>query len=282
MADFPRTEIGGLSVSRLIMGTNWFLGFSHTTHAKDELIKATQTSSRIADIMEVFVKEGVDTLLGMRPDPTMINAVKETEQRTGRKIITLGTPGFPVDGEPPDWDAIARMMDDYRKVGCSVLMPHQGTTDALLDRRTHTIRHMERICAMIRERGMRPGLSTHMPETVPYADAADLDITTYIQIYNAVGFLMQVEVDWVHRIIQRAKHPVLTIKPLAAGRLLPLVGLAFAWSTIRDQDMISIGCYTPDEAAEVIEISRSLLERRESRVQLQHTRSKTSLAASGK
>jgi hypothetical protein len=141
---------------------------------------------------------------------------------------------------------------------------------------------MDRICAMTRERGMLPGLSTHMPETVPYADESNLDVATYIQIYNAIGFLMQVEVDWVHRIIQRAKHPVLSIKPLAAGRVLPLVGLAFAWSTIRDQDMVSIGCYTPDEAAEVIEISRSLLEKRESRVQLQHTRSKNSLAASGK
>jgi hypothetical protein len=41
---------------------------------------------------------------------------------------------------------------------------------------------------------------------------------------NAAGFLMQLEVDWIHRIIWNAKHPVMTIKPMAAGRLLPLVG----------------------------------------------------------
>ena len=89
---------------------------------------------------------------------------------------------------------------------------------------------------------------------------------------------MPIEIDWVHRLIQRAKHPVLTIKPLAAGRLLPLVGLAFSWSTIRDQDMVSIGTMTPDEAAEVIEISMSLLERRAPEVVLQETRSKRALA----
>ena len=39
MSDFPRTMVGGVSLPRLICGTNWMLGFSHTTKAKDELIK---------------------------------------------------------------------------------------------------------------------------------------------------------------------------------------------------------------------------------------------------
>ena len=40
MADFPRTEVGGVSLPRLIAGTNWFLGFSHKTRAKNALINA--------------------------------------------------------------------------------------------------------------------------------------------------------------------------------------------------------------------------------------------------
>ncbi len=31
MSTFPRTEVGGLSVSRMIVGTNWFLGYTHST-----------------------------------------------------------------------------------------------------------------------------------------------------------------------------------------------------------------------------------------------------------
>ena len=50
---------------------------------------------------------------------------------------------------------------------------------------------------------MIPGLSTHMPEAVVYADAQNADVETYIQIYNGAGFLMQVEADWVMRIIRR-------------------------------------------------------------------------------
>jgi hypothetical protein len=140
------------------------------------------------------------------------------------------------------------------------------------------IRDIEQYAAMIRERGMIPGLSTHMPEPVIYADKAGVDVETYIQIYNAAGFLMQVEADWIMRVIDNAQKPVMTIKPLAAGRLLPAVGLAFVWSTIRDQDMVTIGTTTPDEAREAIEISLGLLERRTPDNELQRTRSKQSLA----
>jgi len=130
---------------------------------------------------------------------------------------------------------------------------------------------------MIRDRGMIPGLSTHMPETIAYADAAGLDVATYIQIYNAAGFLMQVEVDWVHRIIWEARKPVIVIKPLAAGRLHPLVGLAFVWGTLREQDMVTVGTMSVDEAAEIIEYSLALLERRKPELDLQRTRSKASI-----
>jgi hypothetical protein len=130
---------------------------------------------------------------------------------------------------------------------------------------------------MIRARGMIPGLSTHMPEAVVIADKTCADVETYIQIYNAIGFLMQVEVDWVMRIIRDAKKPVMTIKPMAAGRLLPPVGLAFAWNTIRDQDMVTVGTTTPDEAREVIELSLDFLNRRLPDNVLQKTRSKKSL-----
>jgi ABC-type tungstate transport system substrate-binding protein len=86
-----------------------------------------------------------------------------------------------------------------------------------------------------------------------------------------------VEADWVMKVIREAKKPVMTIKPLAAGRILPVVGLAFVWNTIRDQDMVTIGTTTPDEAREVIELSLDLLNRQLPENKLQETRSKRSL-----
>ena len=277
MADFPSTTIEKVSVSRLLMGTNWWLGFSHTSQAQDRLINEYMTAERIATIIEVFLSAGVNGMVGTRPGEKLMKAIAMAEDRTGRGVVKISSPTLPVAEGQAAMDESARILDAQAAIGTTFCLPHQQTTDALLDRTTRTIRRMDRVCTMIRERGMIPGLSTHMPETVPYADEMDLDVATYIQIYNAAGFLMQIELDWVHRIIWNAKRPVIVIKPLAAGRLMPLAGLAFTWATIRDKDMVCVGTQSPDEAREVIEISLSLLERRVPAMDLQRTRSKQSV-----
>ena len=276
MQEFPRTVVGGVSLPRLIVGSNWFLGYSHTSLAKDHFIKEYQSPSRVAEILKVFLDAGVDAVMGPFSDK-LEAAVKEAEQRAGRAMIRIITPHFNIKPGGPAESEPERVFDAVKAFGATFCMPHQSMTDALVDRMQRKIRDIDKYTAMIRARGMVPGLSTHMPETIVYADQTGADVESYIQLYNAAGFLMQVEADWVMRIIQNAKKPVMTIKPLAAGRLLPVVGLAFVWNTIRDQDMVTIGTTTPDEAKEVIEISLDLLNKRIPDNQLQRTRSKASL-----
>ena len=276
MGDFPRTMVGGVSLSRMIVGTNWFLGYSHTSRAKDRFIQNYQTSENITDILTVFMEAGIDTIMGM-PQPILCDAIAEAQQRTGRETKLILTPHFNIlpGGDPQD-DPEA-VLDRCKAMGGLFCMPHQSITDRLTDRLHGKIRDIDKYTTMIRERDMIPGLSTHCPETIVIADATDADVETYIQLYNAAGFLMQVEADWVMRLIKNAKKPVMTIKPLAAGRLLPPVGLAFVWNTIRNQDMVTIGTTTPDEAREVIDLSLDFLARRLPDNELQATRSKQSL-----
>jgi hypothetical protein len=276
LAAFPRTMVGGVSLPRLLVGTNWFLGYSHTSQAKDRFINEYQDYRRIADVLEVFLEFGIDAVMG--PLSEKLEAgIQEAEQRTGKGAIRILTPSFSIIPGGKAEDQPEAVLDRTKALGATFCMPHQSVTDALVDRMHKRIRDMAHYSAMIREREMIPGLSTHMPESVIYADKTGVDVETYIQIYNATGFLMQVEADWIMRVINNAQKPVMTIKPLAAGKLLPVVGLAFVWSTIRDQDMVTIGTTTPDEAREVIEISLQLLERRVPDNELQRTRSKQSL-----
>ncbi len=272
--EFPRTIVGGVSLPRLLIGTNWFLGYSHTSLAKDQFIKDYQTRERIAAMLETFLDYGVDAVMGPLSDH-LEQSICEAEQRSGRKLIRIYTPSFEFDSQAgPSAEQAFDQCAEYQATFC---LPHQCVTDALVDRRSGTIRDLATYTSMIRERGMIPGLSTHMPETVVYADRMKADVETYIQIYNSAGFLMQVEADWVMRIIREAKKPVMTIKPLAAGRLLPVAGLAFVWSTIRECDMVTIGTTTPDEARECIQLSLDLLSGRTPQNALQKTRSKQSL-----
>jgi hypothetical protein len=277
-AGFPRTRIENLSLSRLIVGTNWFFGYSHTTPAKNRLINEVITRPRLAGILEVFLRAGVDALYGIRPErPDLLDALKEAEDRVGRRMVRMAIPTLNVQDGAKALSESARILDAYAAIGTDILLPHQACTDPLVDRRRRRITGMEKYLKMIRERGMIPGLSTHMPETPVYADETGLDVATYIQIYNAAGFLMQIEVDWVCRSIWQRKKPVITIKPLAAGRLHPLVGLAFNWATLRPQDMVCVGVMTADEAREVIDLSLSLIERGPLSPPLQVTRSKQSM-----
>lgn len=275
---FPRTTVGGVSLSRLIIGTNWFLGYSHYSAAKDKFISDSQTRDKIADILEVYLDSGIDTVMGPMI-PLLADAVQEAQQRSGQEIKLILTPWFNIlPGGEPENDP-EPVIAQCKAAGATICMPHQMVTDALMDRMYRKIREIDKYTKLIREYEMIPGLSTHMPETVVYADETEVDIESYIQIYNATGFLMQVETDWVMKIINNAKKPVMTIKPLAAGRLLPISGLAFVWSTIRDQDMVTIGTTTPDEAREVIDISFELIHKRIPDYELQRTRSKSSLTA---
>ena len=282
MQKFPRTTVGGVSLSRMIIGTNWFMGYSHTTEAKDRYINEHLKKPKVmADTLEVFMKAGVDTIMGQIQSPPLRDAIEEAQQRTGQKMIIVSTPGFPVKPETPEKGFSEAELDkvcaEDARLGATFCMPHQSTTDALLDRCSRKIRKMDQICAAIRRHGMIPGLSTHMPESVTYADESGLDVETYIQIYNSMGFLMQIEVDWIQRVILNAKKPVMTIKPFAAGQIRPLQGLTFVWNSIRPIDMVTVGTMSPREAAEVVEMSMGILERRTINVNLQETRSKASV-----
>jgi hypothetical protein len=266
----------------MIIGTNWFLGFSHCTSAKDALIRETnRNGKRIADIIEVFLNAGVDTIMGVISHDPLYEGIQEAEQRTGKKMIIVSTPGFPFSANTPaagfDLGEVERVLDLEVQRGSTFVLTHQSTTDCMVDRCTREIRQMAVPNKMIRERGMIPGLSTHMPESIIYADESGLDVETYIALYNAMGFLMQLEVDWVASIIRNAKKPVMTIKPMAAGQIRPFQAFSFVWSTIRPQDMVTVGVFTPQEAQECIDISLQLLDKHLVNVPLQETRSKASV-----
>ncbi|MGN1122186.1 MAG: hypothetical protein ACI4RV_07445 [Eubacteriales bacterium] len=261
---FPRTTVGGISVSRFIIGTNWMAGWSHTSNAADQMIKEHHnTTKTLCPMLETFVGAGIDTIMGsFAHTPTILNAVRETEQKLGKKIILIDTPSINVEDSAEGRREARDKIHLSKTMGADFCLIHHASAELLVNKEKQEIRRIDDYTAMIRDEGMVPGLSAHMPELILYSDKNGYDVETYIQIYNCMGFLMQIEIETVNRIIRNAKKPVMTIKPMAAGRCTPFVGLNFSWATIRDCDMVTVGCFNEREAAEDIEISRAALERR--------------------
>ena len=264
MSSFPRTEVGGVSLPRLIIGCNWISGFSHKSAARDMMIRAEHRSPEpTAEIFATFLESGVDAVLGLfEVDKNLQKAVDLAQAKTGKGMIIIDEPIINVDDS-----AIARREAELEIKKCAArgakfCLPLHSCVEQLVNKNTETIDRLPDYLSMIRDAGMIPGLSAHMPEVIQYADRNGYDVETYIQIFNCMGFLMQVEIESVARIIHAAKKPVIAIKPCAAGRTTPYVGLNFAYNAIREQDMVCIGCLNANEASEDVEIARAAIERR--------------------
>ncbi len=250
--NFPMTSIEHLSVSRLMVGTNWFLGYSHFSAAKSHWIKEYMDLDRIVEVMNVFAREGINTVMGPLT-PVLRDAIRRVEAETGVHMIWACTPsGEGVDDLLPNIEQAAEL-------GAEICMPHQHWTDGNLVVNEKRIIGIERVTERIRALGMVPGLSTHRPETVRVCDQAGYDVATYIQIYNPIGFLCQVETDWVAKVINDTPKPIMCIKPLAAGRVLPTTGLSFVYNSIKPNDIVCIGTLSTYEAEDDIRISREIL-----------------------
>ena len=264
MNTFPRTQVEGVSLSRMIIGTNWILGWSHRSPAADRQIKRRfPEGAKVVPLLRAFMDEGVDTIMGpLQQERVMQEAVQAAMDATGRELILIDTPIINVDDTEEGRRQARATIHRSKACGAKLCLIHHSSAEQLVNKNRHVIQRIDDYTDMIRQEGMVPGLSCHMPELITYSDENGYDVQTYIQIYNCMGFLMQVEIETVAAIINGAKKPVMTIKPFAAGRTTPYVGLNFVWNTIRDCDMVTVGCTHPDEAAEDIEISRAALERR--------------------
>ncbi len=261
---FPTTTVGGIELPRLIAGCNWISGWSHKTPANDRLIlqKHNQPES-VSEVFAAFLREDVNAVLGLfGVDHDLIDAVHLAEQKTGKPMTVLDTVVINVDDNAAARKEAEKAIKESAQRGAKICLPLHSCVEQLVNKNTKTIDRLSDYLYMIREAGMIPGLSAHMPEVIQYTDENEYDVETYIQIFNCMGFLMQVEIESVAKIIHHAKKPVLTIKPCAAGRTTPYVGLNFSYNAIREKDMVCIGCFTPEEAIEDIEFARAAMERR--------------------
>ena len=223
----------------------------------------------IAGMFEVYLKNGVDTIIGcLTRDELVWRACRLAEERTGKKIHHVELAIFDTDDTEEARKSAEAVIKKCADMGVEVCLPLHMVVERLVSKQARKIPRIEDYLYMIRENGMIPGLSAHMPEIITYADENSYDVETYVQIYNAIGFMMQVEIECVHQLIWRAKKPVLTIKPMAAGHLNPLVGINFSFATIRDMDMVAVGCMTAREAEETVEYARAAIERRRNLLRL--------------
>ena len=102
-------------------------GIRHTTAAKDKFIKGHFDRNKIADILEVFLNAGVDTIMGLGTRPLLQEGIQEAQQRTGRKLILISTPGMPWKPQTAPkagtWTSWPSVLDGEQKNGATFCFP---------------------------------------------------------------------------------------------------------------------------------------------------------------
>lgn len=249
----PIVEIGGYKISKLVCGTNSFLGFSHFSYAKDTFLKRYFTIERIAEVMKVCLEKGINAFVGPA-DQKLADARKMVEDETGERMIWISTTYGHKEKE--------KQIEEIKWLAqqkAEICLIHASYTDSHLISGDNKIEGIEELLSLIREGGMVPGLSTHRPDTLPSAEAGGYDVECYILPLNVAGFLCAVETNWQSQIIRQTPKPVIIIKPLASGRLMPYEALSYVLANCKPNDPIAIGFMNREEVEEDVGIVEMLL-----------------------
>lgn len=243
------------------------MGFSHFSAARDEWLQEYFTDDRILKVMQKCDELGINAIIS-GPSERMHGLLETLADRRGRKWIWMCTPGG------ADAGAVAEGIRWCGAHKVEICMPHTSYTDSHLVPGENRIAGLKDLAALTRDLGMIPGISTHRPEALVVCQQAGYDMEVYVQPLNPIGFLCPLETDWTVRVIRSTEKPVVAIKPLAAGRVMPPTGLPFVYSSIREKDAVAVGFMSEREVEEDVTIALEALRGRHPDIQLQRTRSK--------
>ncbi|NPV54609.1 MAG: hypothetical protein HPY71_14020 [Firmicutes bacterium] len=268
---FPKSEIGNYNISRLICGTNCFLGFSHFSGARDAWLKRFFDIDHIVEVLEACSRQGINAILGPA-DQKLATALKEHEARTGRHMYWIATTygRRSIDDEK-------KTLEWLREQGAEFGLIFAGYVDANLITSRKEVEGLRTLLNFSRQLGLVPGVSTHRPETINVCDEAGYDIDVYVLPLNVLGFMSPVETNWIARIIRDTPKSVVTIKPLASGRVMPEDGLRFVYASIKSTDCVAVGLMSPEEVEDDIAVARQILLGEGTDRILLHTPSKSTL-----
>ena len=237
-----------LTVSRFILGSNPFSGFSHQGADTDQAMRRFFTSGQIKATLRQSEALGVNTLIA-RTDHHVMRLLLEYWDEGGTLQWFAQT--CPEVGDPPTCIGRAHSM------GAKACHIHGGWMDFLYAQ--GRLAEVPPAIAMIRERGMLAGIAAHNPQVIAWADD-HLDVDYYMcSYYNSAHrdqraehvagmeeWFLEEDRQTMTALIQRLSRPAIHYKILAAGRNDPAEAFTVAANAMRPSDMVCVGVYPKD------------------------------------
>jgi hypothetical protein len=237
----PRSRIGKLEVSRVIMGGNLIGGWAH---ARDllyvsNLVKTYHTDEKVFETLRLAERCGVNTFL---TNPQLARLINAYWRREGGRIQFFSDCGYKddlVEGVKVSVDAGAHAC--YAHGGIADRLAKEGKVDAI-----------GRALDLIRRNGLPAGIGAHELDTVRACVAAGLQPDFWVKTLHPCNYwsarkdvqndnIWCVNPEETIRFMSALPQPWIAYKVLAAGAIPPAEGFPFAFRN--GADFICVGMF---------------------------------------
>ena len=245
-----KIKIGKKEYSKIIAGTNAFYGHSHFSAARDSEYKKRFSDDYIKNVLKLCIAKGVNSIETCANE-RILNIITSIKKES--KINVIGTTRI---------DETSPMKSHQMKLkylinnGADICIIHSQFVDRLSS--GSEIKGLQYMVDEIHAAGLLAGISAHKNSTIELCEKK-YDIDVYLYPMNMLGFVypgydgnetVKERLD----LIKNTDKQFIVMKILAAGRIPPKEGLEFALDNIKDNDIITLGIGSLEEAQESIDI----------------------------
>ena len=265
----PKMKFFNAEISRLVLGTNPFYGFSHYNNTYSTIMRDYYTPDKVCDVMRQANRFGINAFnyvhLGRAPQD-----LARFQAEGGRMHL------------------IAQCLGDAETVYKAVqplAMYKQGeeVDKAFQNGRMDDVKEW---CKKARDLGVVVGVGTHKPEVISYVEERGWDVDFYAgcvynrtrtadewkQVLGGESLEMAQEIyrrsdpPRMYKVMRRTKKPCFAFKILAAGRVERSrdgSGFPTAFESIKPTDGVFVGIFprVRDEMRENVERAHRVLAR---------------------
>ncbi|HOI44257.1 MAG TPA: hypothetical protein PLX50_01445 [Candidatus Aminicenantes bacterium] len=232
----PAIRLGTLEVSRLILGSNPFWGYSHKSAALDEEMKRHHTDERIMQILDEAADCGL-TALASPPDPRWVKLWTRYREGGGRLKIWISQ----CHGHPEQMPA---EIDRSVKAGAGAIFIQGARVEEQFGRGNFDV--LRSWIDRIKEAGLPAGAAAHWPEVHPELERRKFPTDFYYQcMYNVTksNDYGAAERELALKTVESLDKPVVAYKILAAGRLNASEGFEYVFNRLERKDGVCVGIY---------------------------------------
>ena len=263
----PTVAFGDREVSRIVCGSNPFLGYSYRSEAHNRWQREHFTPQRISEVLEKCLEVGINTLAGNYDENrTLARALDILEKRTGQRMQWIAyTHGHRDESQE---GSIAQIADDgafacYIQGGVVDSQFHYNYVGAIVLDRGDTLDRVIPWLALIRDKGMIPGLGTHRHQVLRVAEERGYDAEFYTTPFNFRNIYCSYADQF--KAVRSTPKPIVAIKPCGgSGEIKAPDALTCCFTGLKPSDVVAIGMenehiveHNAKLAAEILEVLRA-------------------------